>query len=139
MKRRIFIENTGKATVLAAIGLQSCDDEEVQPDLSKSLVIDLSQEPFDVLLTEGSWLLHPTENIIMVNFEGTIRAFTSVCTHTQCTRDWVFGTTQATCTCHGSRFNFEGRVVGGPAGSDLELFDTQVDGEQLTISQNRTS
>ena len=139
MRRRVFIQNSGKATVLAAIGLSACKDEDIEPDLRESLVIDLSIAPFDQLLEEGNWLLHPTENIILVNFEGTIRAFTSVCTHSQCSRDWVFGTSQATCTCHGSRFNWEGQVVGGPAETDLELFDAQQNGNELTISQNRTS
>ena len=136
MKRRVFIEKTGKAAILAGLGLSiaACsEDDDPQPDLSEALEIDLSVSPFSELTEPGSWVLHPSQNIILVNVAGEVRAFTSVCTHSQCSRNWVFGSTEATCTCHGSKFNQEGEVVQGPASRSLQQFEVSQDGDTITI------
>ena len=135
MERRAFIKYAGTFSILAGTGLISCsEDDGPQPNLGSGLEIDLSVSPFDRLQQPGSWVLHPDINVIMVNFEGTIRAFTSVCTHSQCSRNWVFGTTQATCTCHGSKFDYEGKLIQGPARQDLERFNVAINGNSLTIT-----
>lgn len=136
MKRRIFIEKSGKAAILASMGLSivSCSEDDPQPDLTEALEIDLNTSPFDELTASGSWVLHPDQNIILVNVEGEIRAFTSVCTHSQCTRNWVFGSTEATCTCHGSKFGQQGEVIQGPASRSLQQFEVDQDGNVITIS-----
>ena len=120
---------------MSGLGLISCsEDSDPQPQLGNGISIDLSEAPFDVLQDSGNWVLHPDLNVILVNFEGTIRAFTSVCTHSQCSRNWVFGDTRATCTCHGSQFNYEGKIQRGPARSDLQQFDLQVNGNTIVVS-----
>ena len=135
MKRRVFIEKSGKAAAWACLGLSvvSCSEDDPQPNLNEALEIDLGVSPFDKLMEPGNWVLHPDQNIILVNVEGEIRAFTSVCTHSQCTRNWVFGSTEATCTCHGSKFDQQGQVVQGPASSALQSFPVDQDGNVITI------
>ena len=133
MKRRVFLETTGKAAVLASLGLTfSCEDDP-QPSLGDGIEIDLSTVPFSDLLEPNSWVLHPDLNVLLVNVDGEIRAFTSVCTHSRCSRNWVFGSTEATCTCHGSKFDQEGKVVQGPAGSDLEEFPVDQSGNTIIV------
>ncbi len=135
MERRAFIKYAGTFSILAGTGLISCsEDDDPQPNLGSGLEIDLSVAPFDQLQQPGSWVLHPDINVIIVNFEGTIRAFTSVCTHSQCSRNWVFGTSQATCTCHSSKFDYEGRLIQGPARQDLQSFNVAINGNSLTIT-----
>ena len=135
MERRTFIKYSGIFTVSASLGLISCtEDNDPQPNLGNGISLDLTEPPFDELQQTGSWVLHPDLNLILVNFEGTIRAFTSVCTHSQCSRNWVFGSTEATCTCHGSKFDYAGRVVRGPAQRDLQTFDVVVDGNSVSVS-----
>lgn len=137
MKRRIFIEKSGKIAALASVGLlAACSDEEdPQPDFSgESIEIDLSQAPFDALNQDGTWVLHPSENILLVNVAGSIRAFTSVCTHSACSRNWTFNGNEAQCTCHGSVFDNSGNVVNGPASSPLRSFDVNREGDSLTVS-----
>lgn len=135
MNRKEFIKKGGSLVALTVMGLSSsCSDDDPAPSLGEELVIDLSQAPFDALQNEGAWILHPDKNVIIVNFEGNIRAFTSICTHSNCSRNWVFGTTQATCTCHGSKFDYAGKVISGPANSDLANFAVSKDGNTLTIN-----
>lgn len=136
MKRRVFIEKGCIAVALGAIGTTiSCSDDEesLQPNLGEGITIDLNDPTFESLNETESWVLHPTLNLILVNFEGTIRAFTSVCTHQQCSRDWSFGTTIATCRCHTSQFDYEGRVVRGPAKEDLASFQVTQNDDAIII------
>ncbi len=135
MKRKDFLKKTGALlTVTVFGGLTSCSEDEPQPELSREITIDISQAPFDVLGNNGGWVLHPDENIILVNWNGEIRAFTSVCTHSQCSRNWVFGGREATCTCHGSKFDWQGNVTQGPAKKDLVNFNLSTDGNIITVS-----
>ncbi|MDW3191226.1 MAG: Rieske (2Fe-2S) protein [Cytophagales bacterium] len=135
MNRKTFIKQAGAATALTALGisLESCGEEDIQPDLSQPLILDMSVSPFDEILSQN-WVLHPDENVLIVNWEGEIRAFTSVCTHEQCARDWVFGRGVFTCTCHTSQFDYTGAVVSGPAIKNLAEFQVAREGNILTIS-----
>jgi len=135
MNRKTFIKQAGAATALTALGisLESCAEEDIQPDLSQPLVLDMSISPFDEILSHN-WLLHPDENVLIVNWEEEIRAFTSVCTHEQCARGWVFGRGVFTCTCHTSQFDYTGAVVAGPAIKNLAEFQVSRAGNILTIS-----
>ena len=136
MTRKDFLQKAGAAVALSSLGvsLDSCsDDDNPTPDLGEGLTLDLTQEPFDEILSRG-WVLHPTENVLVVNWENEIRAFTSVCTHEGCARDWVFGRGVFTCTCHSSRFDHTGAVISGPAEKNLAEFSVVQAGDMLTIS-----
>lgn len=135
MNRKTFIQKAGAAAALMTLGisLDSCKEDDIQPDLSEPLVLDMSASPFDEILSRN-WLLHPDENVLIVNWEGEIRAFTSVCTHEQCARDWVFGRGVFTCTCHTSQFDYTGAVVAGPALKNLAEFQVTRSGDLLTIA-----
>mgnify|MGYP006266619023 CR=1 FL=1 len=152
MDRKEFIRTSGAALLLATLGipLQSCsededenitpqdpnddDDDEGSDDDSDGISFNITESPFNVLETVDSWLLHPDENILILNAAGAIRAFTSVCTHSGCARDWSFANAQARCQCHGSIFNQDGEVVQGPAGRALEEFSVSRDGDTVTVS-----
>lgn len=51
---------------------------------------------------------------IVSNPDG-IYAFEAKCTHLGCTPRWEVASQRFKCPCHGSQFNIEGDVVGGPA------------------------
>ncbi|MEM9324675.1 MAG: Rieske (2Fe-2S) protein [Bacteroidota bacterium] len=137
MNRKEFIRRAGAISALTALGLQfeSCSDEDDGPTMGGDigLSLDLTTEPFDQILARN-WLLHPEENILIVNWEDEIRAFTSVCTHSGCSRNWIFGRGTLTCQCHSSTFNHLGEVTSGPASGDLAEFSVVREGDILTIS-----
>ena len=137
MKRKEFIKLVSASFVMTSIGvtISGCgDDDNLLGELAEPIEIDLSASPFDVLQTQGGWLLHPDDNILLINNEGTIRAFTSVCTHTGCARNWSFDDSEFICTCHNSKFNTSGNVVSGPASGSLAQFTVSRTGDLLTLS-----
>jgi Rieske Fe-S protein len=54
---------------------------------------------------------------------GTLHCVSAVCTHLQCVVRWNGADRSWDCPCHGSRFDVEGRVVQGPALTDLPRVD----------------
>ncbi len=144
----------GAAALLVSLGvsLESCSsdsEDEVTPtpppanddntgdennDDSQGITFDLNDSPFDTLQTFDTWLLHPDENILLANVNGIIRAFTSVCTHSGCSRSWEFNNAQARCTCHSSVFDQSGSRVSGPASRSLQEFSVTQEGTTITVS-----
>ncbi len=60
-------------------------------------------------------------------------ALSAICTHQTCTITG-FGNQQYVCPCHGSTFDINGRVVGGPAPFALHMYSTQFVNNVLTIT-----
>lgn len=51
--------------------------------------------------------------------DGEIVSLSAVCTHMGCTVAWNGMDKSWDCPCHGSRFDAEGKVIHGPADTDL--------------------
>jgi Rieske Fe-S protein len=51
--------------------------------------------------------------------EGILHECSAVCPHLGCLVEWNHGESTWDCPCHGSRFDKQGHVLGGPANSDL--------------------
>jgi nucleotide-binding universal stress UspA family protein/nitrite reductase/ring-hydroxylating ferredoxin subunit len=89
--------------------------------------------PTDVLIskTVGRSLddLRPGEGAIVVfggrrmaayrDEEGTVHAVSARCTHLGCTVGWNDGARTWDCPCHGSRYDYAGKLIQGPAERDL--------------------
>lgn len=80
-----------------------------------------------VNFSNGSLLVdHPSST--------SFNALSSICTHQGCQiSSYDSGNSQFVCNCHGSRFDVNGNVVQGPAGSPLQKYATQVLNNQLII------
>lgn len=63
----------------------------------------------------------------------TFVALSAICTHQTCTITNVENQTYV-CPCHGSTFDLNGRVLGGPAAASLRSYATQFADGVLTIA-----
>ena len=148
MNRKDFIKTASLATVLVMTGLtlESCssEKEDTNPsngndpnnddgDNSNTIDFSLLDSPFDALQQDSGWVLHPQEDILLVNVGGTLSAFTSVFTHSGCSRVWSFPDELFTCNCHGSQFDTNGQVVTGPANSPLRKLTLTQSGDDVSV------
>jgi glycine/D-amino acid oxidase-like deaminating enzyme/nitrite reductase/ring-hydroxylating ferredoxin subunit len=66
--------------------------------------------------------------------EGEIHERSAVCTHLGCIVKWNTGENTWDCPCHGSRFDCFGKVIQGPANSDLREEKQTADSKQTAKS-----
>jgi Rieske Fe-S protein len=57
---------------------------------------------------------------------GKLHLVSGECTHLKCIVSWNPDEKSWDCPCHGSRFTYEGKVIHGPANSDLESYTESV-------------
>jgi Rieske Fe-S protein len=69
----------------------------------------------------GAVMRHGLTKIAVYKDEsGGIHEHTAICPHMGCVVRWNYAEGSWDCPCHGSRFDAYGKVVNGPANSDLE-------------------
>jgi cytochrome b6-f complex iron-sulfur subunit len=85
------------------------------------------------LANVGSAALVNNTVLVTQTAPGTFSAFTSTCTHEQCTITG-FQSGAFVCPCHGSQYNSSGAVQQGPATRALQRFNTQFTNNVLTIT-----
>ncbi|HWA06691.1 MAG TPA: Rieske 2Fe-2S domain-containing protein, partial [Ignavibacteria bacterium] len=54
------------------------------------------------------------------DLKGNIYKFSALCPHLKCVIEWNKTENTWDCPCHGSRFEATGKVINGPALSDLK-------------------
>lgn len=66
---------------------------------------------------------------------GEAGAVSAVCTHQGCVVQWTDGNPQApfACPCHQSKFDLNGRVLGGPAKAPLTHFQATQNGDDVEL------
>jgi glycine/D-amino acid oxidase-like deaminating enzyme/nitrite reductase/ring-hydroxylating ferredoxin subunit len=64
-----------------------------------------------------------TKVAVFKDDSGTINKCSAICTHVGCIVHWNPGEKTWDCPCHGSRFDPYGKVVNGPANTDLKKLD----------------
>lgn len=152
--RKDFLRTAGSVALFAALGIpfsgcsnKSEDSENiVGGDLTaptggiivsgNTITIDITSSEGAPIATAGGWLLITTAQALVVNIDGnTIRAFTSVCPHARCDRDWSYQNNQFRCNCHDSRFTNGGVRVSGPAPRNLSEFTVNKSGNTVTITK----
>ena len=67
--------------------------------------------------------------IVVRTADGDLHAFSAVCTHLDCTVQYVPENAQLWCACHNGMYDMGGGVVSGPPPRGLEKFVVNVRGE----------
>jgi cytochrome b6-f complex iron-sulfur subunit len=149
--RRDFIKKSGALAAMSLFGVAfftgcSSDDPNpgggtTNPPASGSGItvtnstVTVNLDVATALATAGGWALVIDAKVLIVNLgNNTFSALTSICTHSQCDRNWTFASNVFTCTCHGSRFNTEGVVLTGPALQPLRSYATSLNNRTLTVN-----
>lgn len=74
----------------------------------------------DIRPGSGALLRHGAGKLAIYRDDaGQVHACSAACTHLGCPVAWNSTESTWDCTCHGSRFDRHGKVLGGPANSDL--------------------
>eukprot|EP00177_Eucheuma_denticulatum_P001679 GFKZ01003018.1.p1 GENE.GFKZ01003018.1~~GFKZ01003018.1.p1 ORF type:complete len:201 (-),score=24.43 GFKZ01003018.1:107-709(-) len=87
----------------------------------------------DVNLVQG---LKGDPTYLLVTADTSIETFgvNAVCTHLGCVVPWVPAENKFKCPCHGSQYNFQGKVVRGPAPLSLALAHVDVIDDVVTLT-----
>jgi Rieske Fe-S protein len=149
--RREFIKKSGAIAAMSMFGVAfftGCSSDDPDPGngtnnppatgngiVVTNGLVTVNLDLATALATAGGWALVIEAKVLIVNLgNNTFSALTSVCTHSQCDRNWTFGSNVFTCTCHGSRFSTEGAVLTGPAIQPLKSYDTNLNNRTLTVN-----
>lgn len=153
MNRKEFFVKTLQVTSIISIPsivasfLESCVNPTDVNGSSSALAKVQASNTSGILLIniDSSSPLANTGGAALVNFQsGSVlvdhpsadvyNALSSICTHQNCLiTNFDSSTNQFVCTCHGSRFDVNGKVVQGPANSPLQQYPIQFSNNQLTI------
>lgn len=87
----------------------------------------------DVPKNSGKVLDVDGQRLAVVNTDGKLQAFSSVCPHMGCEIDWNDGENTWDCPCHGSRFESDGTLKNGPAKHGLDPVEIKTDGEDIKL------
>ncbi len=104
---------TASVTVLGSFGAMArLIKPRLLPEAASRFSIGHPEE-----FTAGSERIISERNVIIVAAQGGVAALSLICTHLGCI---VARTAQGfSCPCHGSDFDDQGKILGGPAPKDL--------------------
>ncbi|PYK92086.1 MAG: hypothetical protein DME40_05685 [Verrucomicrobia bacterium] len=90
-----------------------------------------------IQLGEGALLREGVKKIAAYrDDQGTLHKLSAVCPHLKCIVRWNGCEKTWDCPCHGSRFDALGRVLNGPAISDLEKVEAGSENENRMTAAN---
>jgi menaquinol-cytochrome c reductase iron-sulfur subunit len=95
--------------------------EPVQRDLAMT-VTDGYRE---IAVMKGVWALRRDN--------GEVTVYSPICTHLGCGYRWDGGDKKFKCPCHGSMYDTEGKVIGGPAPRPLDRLPVKIENGHLFI------
>ena len=85
----------------------------------------------------GSWRLYGMPRLVVGRDAGGLFAYTAVCTHNGCTIGAPDAMGRSTCPCHGSQYDGNGAVTGGPASRALVHYEVVVCNSDIYVRTMR--
>lgn len=134
--RRSFLKTSGIVTGGLCCGaslLESCASYSYAPYSIEEQTIKVAKIHF----AEKEMIALDVEkfpDVVLINKleNGKYAAVLAQCTHKKCTVKPDKG--ELKCPCHGSRFSIEGKVLEGPADTDLKTFTVSEDSSYLYLT-----
>jgi Rieske Fe-S protein len=71
--------------------------------------------------------------IIIRTPEGELKAFSAICTHLDCTVQYLPGQKHIHCACHNGKYDLNGNVISGPPPRPLEEYKVFEEGENIIV------
>ena len=102
---------------------------------AKKLAVPLDKVP--ALKKVGGWVkvkLAGEEILLVRDGPKSVKGLHSKCTHQNCPLEYNAKSAKLDCTCHGSSFDLNGKVLKGPAAKNLKSYPIAVEGERLVIT-----
>lgn len=138
ISRRYFLESVAAGAIgIAAVGSIALTGSYLSPNVLREPPMKFKAgQPEDY--PPGSTTLQKEQKVYIVRApEGYFYAVSAVCTHLGCITNWKSEEGIIACPCHGSKFDKEGRVIGGPAPRPLPRFSVSLDAQgQLVIDKS---
>ncbi len=139
-RRRALASIGGGALTVAGLGTLVTGTRYMRPNvLFEPATRFAVGRPEDVPL--GGVLVLPKRRLFVSRSEGGFYAMSSICTHLGCMVQHQEGRSASErffCPCHGSRFDIEGKVVGGPAPRPLDRLELSIEDGSLVVDVSRT-
>jgi cytochrome b6-f complex iron-sulfur subunit len=73
--------------------------------------------------------------ILIKTADGTLKAFSAVCTHLDCTVQYKKELGLIWCACHNGKYDLSGRNVSGPPPRPLDEYRVTLQGDEISISK----
>lgn len=132
--RRYFLELLG----LSSIGIVTVGSAVLSASYLSPNVVKEPPTRFKLGLPEnfpaGSVTLIQDQNIFLVRAsEGYFFTLSATCTHLGCITNWKNDEGIIACPCHGSKFNRDGNVIGGPAPRQLPRYEMSLDDHGMLV------
>jgi cytochrome b6-f complex iron-sulfur subunit len=71
---------------------------------------------------------------ILINNEGTVKAFSKICTHLGCEVQWQADKQQFYCPCHEGFFDANGKNIAGPPPRPLDEYQVTVKDDHIYVA-----
>ena len=136
--RRDFIKKSAFGVIAGTAVLSAFDINKLAAKSAYGKVHDLGDDKV-IKLSENKDLANVGGNIRVADDVLLIRtsltqfvAVKTVCTHKGCDVD--LSGDKFVCPCHGSEYQLDGKVTGGPAKQNLKTYDTVYDSDKGTVT-----
>jgi cytochrome b6-f complex iron-sulfur subunit len=133
ISRRYFLELVGiGSVVITAVGSAILSVEYLSPNVLHEPPLKFKAGPVEDFPSDSVTLIVDQKAYIVRAKEGYFYAMSAVCTHLGCITGWKADEGIIACPCHGSRYDKEGNVIGGPAPRPLPHFQLTL-GDQTEL------
>lgn len=76
--------------------------------------------------------------LLIRKLDGTLKAYSAVCTHFDCTVQYNKSEGVIWCACHNGKYDLNGKVLSGPPPRPLKEYDVAAEENRVIISKRKT-